>query len=221
MVRPDITFDVQQCARFCHSPSQDHEEAVKRICRYLLSTRDKGIILRPNKSKGLECFVDADWAGAWTFSSSFDPLSTHSRTGFVVLYAGCPILWKSKIQSITALSTTEAEYIALSSALREVIALIHLLEDLHSNGLPIHCATPKIKCRTFEDNMSCLNLATNHKTRPRTKHLSIRLHHFRSHIVNKIISIEHVSTKEQLADIFTKPLPKVQFCKLRLDLMLW
>ena len=85
-------------------------------------TRDKGIILRPNKSKGLECYVDADWAGAWTFSSSFDPLSTHSRTGFVILYAGCPILWKSKIQSITALSTTKAEYIALSSALREVIA---------------------------------------------------------------------------------------------------
>ena len=69
--------------------------------------------------------------------------------------------------------------------------------------------------------MSCLNLATNHKTRPRTKHLSIRLHHFRSHIVRKIISIEHISTKEQLADIFTKPLPKVQFCKLRMDLMLW
>ena len=221
MVRPDITFAVQQCARFCHSPSQDHEEAVKRICRYLLGTRNKGIILRPDKSKGLECYVDADWAGAWTFSSSFDPLSTHSRTGFVILYAGCPILWKSKIQSITALSTTEAEYIALSSALREVIALIQLLEDLHSNGLPIHCATPKIKCRTFEDNMSCLNLATNHKTRPRTKHLSIRLHHFRSHIVNKIISIEHVATTQQLADIFTKPLPKVQFCKLRMDLMLW
>ena len=191
------------------------------MCRYLLGTRDKGLILRPDKTKGLKCYVDADWAGAWTFGSSYDPLSTHSRTGFVILYAGCPILWKSKIQSITALSTTEAEYIALSSALREVIAIIHLLEDLHSNGLPIHCATPKIKCRTFEDNMSCLNLATNHKTRPRTKHLSIRLHHFRSHIVNKTISIEHVSTTKQLADIFTKPLPKVQFCNLRKGLMLW
>ena len=221
MVRPDITFAVQQCARFCHSPSQDHEEAVKRICRYLLGTRDKGLILRPDKTKGLECYVDADWAGAWTFGSSYDPLSTHSRTGFVILYAGCPILWKSKIQSITALSTTEAEYIALSSALREVIAIIHLLEDLHSNGLPIHCATPKIKCRTFEDNMSCLNLATNHKTRPRTKHLSIRLHHFRSHIVNKIVTIEHVSTHDQIADIFTKPLSKVPFCKLRDQLMSW
>ena len=221
MIRPDITMAVQQCARFCTDPKQDHEEAVKRICRYLLKTRDKGLILRPDKSKGLECFVDADWAGSWSYQSSMDPLSTHSRTGFVILYAGCPILWKSKIQSITALSTTEAEYIALSSALREVIGLIHLLEDLNSKGLPIHCATPKIKCRTFEDNKSCVNLATTHRTRPRTKHLSLRLHHFRSYIVNKIITVEHVSTKEQLADIFTKPLPRVQYCKLRDRLMTW
>ena len=119
------------------------------------------------------------------------------------------------IQSLIALSTTEAEYVALSTALREVIAIIHLLEDLKGNGLPIHHSTPIIKCRTFEDNMSCVKLANNHKSRPRTKHFALRLHHFRSHIVRKIITIEHVSTKDQLADIFTKPLPKAQFTKLR------
>ena len=221
MIRPDITLAVQQCARFCNAPKQDHEEAVKRICRYLLKTRDKGLVLHPDKSNGLECYVDADWAGSWTYQSSLDPLSTHSRTGFVILYAGYPILWKSKIQSITALSTTEAEYIALSSALREVIAIILLLEDLNKQGLPIHCVAPRIKCRTFEDNMSCLNLATTHRTRPRTKQLSIRLHHFRSNIVNKIITVEHISTTEQLVDIFTKPLPRVQFSKLCDRLMSW
>ena len=151
----------------------------------------------------------------------FDPISTRSRTGFVVLYAGCPILWKSKIQSLTALSTTEAEYIALSAALREVIGIIHLLQDLKDNGLPILGTKPKICCRTFEDNKSCIALATNHRTRPRTKHLSIRLHHFRSFVVNKIISVEYVSTTEQIADIFTKPLAKPQFCKLRDKLMSW
>ena len=120
-----------------------------------------------------------------------------------------------------ALSTTEAEYIALSSALREVIAIIHLLEDLQQHGLPIHGSTPVFKCRTYEDNMSCVSIANNHITRPRTKHLSLRLHHFRSYIKNKTISVEYISTKDQLADIFTKPLPKPQFCKLRDALLCW
>ena len=164
IVRPDITFAVQQCARFCNNPNRDHEEAVKRIARYLLNTKTKGLVLKPDKTRGLECHVDADFAGAWTQHSSLDPLSCHSRTGFMISYAGCPILWKSKVQSLIALSTTEAEYIALSSALREVITIIHLLDDLKSNALPIHGSTPIVKCRTFEDNMSCLNLATNHKT---------------------------------------------------------
>ena len=194
---------------------------VKRICRYLLKTRLQGLVLKPDKSKGLECHVDADFSGTWTHLSAGDPLSCHSRTGFVMSYAGCPILWKSKVQSLIALSTTEAEYIAHSSVLREVISLIQLLEDLQSHGLPIHTSTPKITCRTFEDNMSYVKMANNHKTRPRTKHLSLRLHHFRSHILRKIITVEHISTTQQVADIFTKPLPKVQFCKLRDQLMNW
>ena len=221
MVRPDSTFAVQQCARFCNDPSTNHEEAVKRICRYLLRTRDKGLTLKPIKTKGLECYVDADWAGSWTLPSFLDPVSTRSHTGFVILYAGCPILWKSKIQSLTALSTTKAEYIALSATLREAIGIINLLQDLKNNGLPIIGTTPKIYCRTFEDNKMCITLATNHQTRPHTKHFSIRLHHFRSFVVNKIISVEYVSTTEQIADIFTKPLAKPQFCKLRDKLMSW
>ena len=65
MVRPDLTFAVQQCARFCNSPNKDHEEAVKRICCYLLKTKDEGLLLKPDKSRGLECHVDADWTGSW------------------------------------------------------------------------------------------------------------------------------------------------------------
>ena len=72
------------------------------------------------------------------------------------------------MQSLIAMSTREAEYIALSTALREVIAIINLLEDLSTKGLPIHKGTPKRRCATFEDNMSCIKLTTNHKARPRT-----------------------------------------------------
>ena len=220
MIRPDITMAVQQCARFSNNPTREHEEAVKRICRYLLRTKNKGLVMKPDKRRGLECYVDADWAGSWQQRSANDPLSAHSRTGYVIMYAGCPIVWKSSMQSLIALSTTEAEYIALSSALREVIAIKHLMEELRDNGFNLHLPTPTIKCRTFEDNKSCIEIATNHKSRPRTKHLSVRLHHFRSHI-GKTITIEHISTKDQIADIFTKPLPPDQFGKLRNQLMNW
>ena len=158
--------------------------------------------------------MDADYAGSWTPLSSHDPLSTYSQTGFYITYAGCPILWNSIVQSLIALSTTEVEYIALFTALREVIAIIRLLKDLKSQGFPIYGSTPLIKYKTFEDNMSCISLTTSHKTRPRTKYLCIKLHHFRSYVVNKIISIKYFSTKDQIADIFTKPLARTQITKL-------
>ena len=114
-----------------------------------------------------------------------------------------------------------SEYIALSSALREVIGNIHLLEELEQQGFQIHKVTPKITCKTFKDNMSCIKISTSHRTRPRTKHLSFRLYHFRSHVLNKTITIKHISTKDQIADILTKQLPRVQFTKLCEKLMSW
>jgi hypothetical protein len=97
MSRPDITMAVQQCARFCNNPQREHKEAVKCICRYLLKTKDNGMILKPDKSRGLECYADANWAGSWNDCSSNNPLSSHSHTGFVILDAGFPIIWASKM----------------------------------------------------------------------------------------------------------------------------
>ena len=159
--------------------------------------------------------MDADWVGSWQQRLSDDPLSAHLRTGFLITYAGCPILWRSKMQSLIALSTTEAEYIALSSALREVISILHLMDELHNWKLLPTLPTPTVQCKVFEDNKSCIEIATNHQTRARTKHLSVRLHHFWGFVTRKEISIQHVSTKDQLADIFTKPLPRSQFILLR------
>jgi hypothetical protein len=221
MIRPDITMAVQQCARFCNDPKESHAIAVKRICRYLHLTRDKGLRFKPDPTKGLECYVDADWAGSWQDRSSTDPNSAKSRTGYIITYAGCPIVWASKLQTLVALSTTEAEYIALSTSLREVIAVMNLVTELRNLGFNLSIDTPKIVCTVFEDNRSCLEIATNHRTRPRTKHLSVRLHHFRYHVVNKTINIQHVASKEQMADIFTKPLARDQFIKLRNRFMGW
>ena len=82
----------------------------------VLGTRDKGIVFKPDIKKlgELECFVDADFAGNYTKEQSQDPNSVRSRTGCVILYAGCPIIWFSKLQTEISLSTTEAEYIALA-----------------------------------------------------------------------------------------------------------
>ena len=208
-------------SRFCNNPKESHAIAVKRISRYLHLTRDKGLRFKPDPTKGLECYVDADWAGSWQDRSSTDPNSAKSRTGYIITYAGCPIVWASKLQTLVALSTTEAEYIALSTSLREVIAVMNLVTELRNLGFNLSIDTPKIVCTVFEDNRSCLEIATNHRTRPRTKHLSVRLHHFRYHVVNKTINIQHVASKEQMADIFTKPLPRDQFIKLRNRFMGW
>ena len=108
-------------------PKQSHERAVKHIVRYLLDTKDKGIIYKPDISKVLECYVDADFAWAWWDGDHDSPESVLSRTGYVIMYAGCPITWSSKLQTEIALSTTESEYIALSTAMREVIPFLNLM----------------------------------------------------------------------------------------------
>ena len=136
-----------QCARFNNDPHLSHEQAVKRIGRYLLDTRDKGIIYRPDIKRGLECYVDADFAGGWKYGNHDIPESVFSRTGFVIMYAGCPITWGSNLQQEIALSTTESEYIVLSSAMREVIPFLGIMKE--TSGLfviltrdpffPLHC----------------------------------------------------------------------------------
>eukprot|EP00957_Ditylum_brightwellii_P176467 13438623-Ditylum_brightwellii.AAC.1 len=94
------------------------------------TTADRGIVYEPDPSLGTQLFVDADFAGHWSKADADNPENVMSRTGFVIMYAGCPVLWQSKLQTKIALSTAEAEYIALSSAMREVVPFMNLLEEL-------------------------------------------------------------------------------------------
>ena len=86
--------------------------------------------MRPDSSKGIQCYVDADFANGWNASDCEEPSSVYSRTGYVIMFTGCPIVWVSKLQTKVALSTTEAEYIALSQAMRDLIPLLGLLDEL-------------------------------------------------------------------------------------------
>ena len=94
-------------------------------------------------------------------------MSCLSQTGYVISYANCPILWSSKMQSIISLSTTKAEYIALSAALRDVIYILQLVTELQENSFQVPTnGPPKVSCRIFEDNAGALKLANNPKLRP-------------------------------------------------------
>ena len=115
--RPDILFAVHQCAKYSAFPKRCHEEAVKRIGRYLKKTRLKGMTYQPDGTNKLDCYVDADFAGRFAEESSHLRSSVLSRTGYVIYLSGCPIICKSQMQSEIALSTTEAEHIALSQSL--------------------------------------------------------------------------------------------------------
>jgi hypothetical protein len=94
--RQDISFAVHQCAHFSNNLKRVQEMAVKRIICYLKGTRDKGYILQLNDTDTIDCHMDANFAGAWTPSTSAEPSSVKSRSGYVITYAGCPILWSSK-----------------------------------------------------------------------------------------------------------------------------
>jgi hypothetical protein len=181
--RPDISFAVHQCARYSNNPTALHELAVKRIGRYLLATRDKGLIMHPTQDFKLDMFIDADFAGMWHREYSELRECALSRTGYIVTYCGCPIHWASKLQSEIALSTTESEYIALSMASRELLPIHRLIAELHKHSMistPLdhpfsvtHTSTLEAST-VYEDNASCIVLAHSEGTKVRTKHISLK-----------------------------------------------
>ena len=178
------------------------------------------MIFFPDLTQSLHCFVDADFAGGWSQADSENADNVLSRTGYVIMYADCPILWVSRLQTEIALSTAEAEYIALSQSLRDVIPLITLLKEINT-VFPVHVKTPTFVCKVHEDNQSCITMATASKFSPRTKHIALKYHHFRSYVKNGTIQITYCRMTEQKADILTKPLSDDLFFKLRYMLCGW
>jgi hypothetical protein len=218
--RPDIAFAVHQCARFSIALKRVHEIAVRRIIRYLKGTKTKGYILRPSTARTLDCYVDADFAGLWTSENSHSPISVKSRTGYIITFASCPFLWSSKLQTEIALSTTEAEYIAMSQATRDLIPMRALLHEF-SQAIKLIVGDTITYSTIFEDNQGCVELANAPKLCPRTKHIGLKYHHFRSHVARGDIKILWIDTKHQLANIFTKPLSAASFEYLRHLLLGW
>jgi hypothetical protein len=186
--RPDIAFAVSQAARFSHNPKASHASAVKTIIRYLAGSKGKGIIYKRPKKFTLDCFVDADFAGLFQCEPDNEPTAAKSCTGYIISLGGCYILCKSQLQTTIALSTSEAEYGALSSAMRVVLPIrdvvLELLEyvdlvDSQGNSIFPETSEPST-FETFihEDNNTALTLAVNQRITSRTKHWCVKSHFF-------------------------------------------
>jgi hypothetical protein len=219
--RPDLAFAVSQAARFCHNPKKSHATGVKTVIRHSHRTSDKGMIVKPTGILGLENCVDASFAGNCGLEPAQSPVSVKSRTGVVVFLAGCPLIWKSCLQSSVALSTFHSEHAGLSHSMRILTPLrALLLEIVATLELPAAIAST-ICCCVHEDNASALLLANSQHLNNRNKCLAAKLHHFWSFVKPGVIEVIRCDTRLMLADPFTKPLVREIFERLRLLIMGW
>jgi Reverse transcriptase (RNA-dependent DNA polymerase) len=185
--RPDIASAVGIVSRFLDKPKLIHVEMVKRIFYYLRSTLDYNL----NFTKGsmqASGYSDSSWANNADYSSI---------SGYIMLLGNNLISWRSSKQPVVALSSTEAEYVALTSGVQEALWLKQILEELGFNQNTIEI---------YEDNEGCINIAKNPQEFKRTRHIQVKYHFVREHVKTKAIEIKYVHTKLQLADMLTKGL---------------
>jgi len=143
-----------------------HKIAIKQIVCYLIPTCTKGYIINPSAEKWLDCYIDANFTGMWSPNQSDDPSSIKSKTGSLMTFATCPVLWVSKLQKMEiALSTTDAEYIALSQALCDVVPAQALLKEL-GKICALDIGDTIAHSTIFEDNKGCVKLIKMPKMHP-------------------------------------------------------
>jgi len=181
-----------------HSPCKLYWIAVKRVLRYLKGTIEFGLLYTPG-TIAMHAYCDSDWAG--------NPDDRRSTTGYGVFLGSNLISWCSKKQSVVSRSSTEAEYRSMAQTTAELYWLRMLLQGLQitlSAALSLWC-----------DNVSAIALASNPVFHSRMKHIEIDYHFVRKKVVNHDIQIQHISTQDQIADVFTKSHTVNQFCFLR------
>jgi hypothetical protein len=193
--RPDISFPVAALARFSINPARAHFTAAKRVIRYLLATATKGVQYSPCSETSVELFSDSDWG------SNID--DRKSVSGYVLVMAGAPVSWCSRRQKTTALSSTEAEFLALSDALKEALWIRMLLTEMGVNfSSPIIIRV---------DNHAAIALSKNAVHHQRSKHIDIRYFRIRDEIANGNVSVIYVPTWENISDLLTKAPTRVPF----------
>ena len=195
--RPDIMFATCLCARFQADPKESHLIAVKRIFRYLKGTPNLGIWYPKDTGFNLIGYTDSDFAGC--------KIDRKSTSGSCQFLGRRLVSWYSKKQHSVSTSTAEAEYIAAGSCCAQILWMRNQLQDygFMLDKIPILC-----------DNTSAIAIANNPVQHTRTKHIDIRYHFLREHVMNGTVELHFVPTDQQIADIFTKPLDESTFSRL-------
>jgi len=191
--RPDIAFAVSKLCQFNSNPTATHLKAARRVLRYAFHTRNYTLKYSGDGSFKLELngFADADYG-----SNLIDRKST---TGYIFVFCGGPISWQSRKQPTVALSTMEAEYMALSDGIHELLSRMYYITELG-----ISLIQPTI---TFTDNQAAIALADGEGDYRRAKHINIRYHFIRDHLLRGTVEINYIPSEKQPADFLTKALP--------------
>lgn len=195
--RPDIAAAVSMLGRYLESPAPKHWKAMKHLIRYLIGTKDYGIHLRKSNTlcTKFESWSDADWAR--------DKSTRRSRSGVLLTVNDNPILWTSKLQKATALSTTEAEFAALSDTVREVKWMRSVLEDIG-----FHIPSPSV---IHQDNLGTITWTEQVQGLRKVKHIGIKYHYVRECVQGGHVEIKYCPSSENRADSLTKALTGKQF----------
>jgi len=197
--RLDIMFVVNLLSRYLAHPAELHLQAVKRVLRYIKGTLSYGIFYKQSGDVELLAYTDNDYAG--------DLEDRKSTLGLLFMLSSRAVSWSSKKQPVVTLSTTEAEFIAAAFCACQAVWLRRMLEKLdHASA-----GTTIIYC----DNNSTIKLSKNPVMHGRSKHIDVRFHFLRELTQDEVVTLLHCRSQEQLADIMTKPLPRVVFEKLR------
>uniref|UniRef100_A0A2N9I1U4 Reverse transcriptase Ty1/copia-type domain-containing protein n=1 Tax=Fagus sylvatica TaxID=28930 RepID=A0A2N9I1U4_FAGSY len=202
LTRPDIAFAVNKVCQFMTNPTDLHWSAVKRILRYLKHISHHSLLLHKDSNFTIQAFSDADWAGS--------PDDRRSTSGYCLFLGRNLISWSSRKQRTVSRFSTESEYRAIAHASAELVWLRSLLSEL---GVPSP-STPILWC----DNIGATYLTANPLFHARTKHIEIDFHFVRDLVSSKTVSVQFISSKDQVADTFTKPLPITQFISLHANL---
>ncbi|XP_019191190.1 PREDICTED: uncharacterized protein LOC109185691 [Ipomoea nil] len=193
--RPDISYVVQQLSQFVDKPRSTHLMATHRVLRFLKGSPGKGLFFPSCSRLKLQAYSDSDWA---TCSET-----RRSITGYCIYLGESLISWKTKKQATVSRSSSEAEYRALASTTCEIHWLLYLLADF---GIK-----PNGPTTLFCDNQSAIAIGENHVFHERTKHIEIDCHIVKQKVCEKMIKLMSIPSQKQVADGFTKALPKLSF----------